>query len=141
VSFPFGLHSAAVFDSHIPCRAHALPLPCSEHARSESDFSRSRHSTAGARHGMCELAWAVERRPVSYLPRFGIIRLLRGHSRSLLTKKLLPFGMCLIVLMTLETADYTEYGRTLKLKPVVLVLLCYVSIVYSFFYARHSRMF
>jgi hypothetical protein len=27
VSFPFDLHSAAVFDSHIPCRSHAVPLP------------------------------------------------------------------------------------------------------------------
>jgi len=41
--------------------------------------------------------------------------------------------MCLIVLMTMETADYTEYELTLKLKPVFLLLLCYVSIVYSSF--------
>jgi hypothetical protein len=51
----------------------------------------------------------------------------------LLTRKLLPFGMCLIVLMTMETADHTECELTLKLKPVVLVLLYYVSIVHSFF--------
>jgi hypothetical protein len=25
VSFPFDLHSAAVFDSHMPCRTHAMP--------------------------------------------------------------------------------------------------------------------
>jgi hypothetical protein len=29
VSFPFDLHSAAVSDSHLPCRAHAIP----DHAR------------------------------------------------------------------------------------------------------------
>ena len=28
VSFPFDLHSPAVSDSHLPCRAHALLRPC-----------------------------------------------------------------------------------------------------------------
>jgi hypothetical protein len=28
VSFPFDLHSAAVFDSHMPCRSPAMPLMC-----------------------------------------------------------------------------------------------------------------
>jgi hypothetical protein len=32
VSFPFDLHSATVFDSHIPCRSHSVPLPCHEYA-------------------------------------------------------------------------------------------------------------
>ena len=32
VSFPFDLHSAAVSDSHLPCHAHAAPMPCSDHA-------------------------------------------------------------------------------------------------------------
>jgi hypothetical protein len=36
VSFPFDLHSAAVFDSHIPCQSPAMPRIC----LSESDFSR-----------------------------------------------------------------------------------------------------
>jgi hypothetical protein len=36
VSFPFDLHNAAVFDSHIPCRSHAVPRIC----RYESDVSR-----------------------------------------------------------------------------------------------------
>jgi hypothetical protein len=27
VSFLFHLHSAAVFDSHMPCRAHAVSMP------------------------------------------------------------------------------------------------------------------
>jgi hypothetical protein len=35
VSFPFDLHSAAVFDSHIPCRARAMPR-CSV-----SDYSKT----------------------------------------------------------------------------------------------------
>ena len=28
MSFPFNLHSAAVFDSRLPCRAHAALRPC-----------------------------------------------------------------------------------------------------------------
>jgi hypothetical protein len=31
VSFPFDLHSAAVFDSHIPYRFNAVPLPFTYH--------------------------------------------------------------------------------------------------------------
>ena len=30
--FPFDLKSAAVFDSHLPCHAHAALIPCSDHA-------------------------------------------------------------------------------------------------------------
>jgi hypothetical protein len=60
-----GLHSAAVSDSHLPCHAHAAPMPF---------FSRPRHSTA------------VERRPVGYLPAFGFFRLPRGVPRRLLSE-------------------------------------------------------
>jgi len=52
-------------------------------------------------------------------------------ARSLLTRMLLPFGMCLIMLMMMETTEYTEYEITLKVKPVFLLLLYYVSIVFS----------
>ena len=100
---------------------HTMPCPCCaptvlRRCRSESDFSRSRKSTAGALRGMIQLAWAAERRPVSDLPRFGFFRLLRGHSRRFffLTRKLLPFGMCWIVLMTMGTADCTEYELPLN---------------------------
>jgi hypothetical protein len=71
--FPFDLHSAAVFDSHMP-------------RRSESDFSRPRHSAAWAWHGMCELASAVQRRHVGDLPAFGFFRLQRGVPRTLLSE-------------------------------------------------------
>jgi hypothetical protein len=104
--------------------------PC----RSESDFSRPQHSTARARLDMCELTSAVFRRPVGELPRFGFFRLLGGNSRRLLTRMLLPFGTCLIVLTTMEAADYTEYELALKQNPLFLLLLCYVSIVQSSFY-------
>jgi hypothetical protein len=46
VSFLFDLHSAAVFDSHMPCRSRTTPRPCS----SGSDFPRPRHSAVWAQH-------------------------------------------------------------------------------------------
>jgi len=82
VFFPFDLHSATVFDSQIPCHAHAVLRPC----RSESDFSRPRHSRAGARHGLCELISAVERRPVGDLPAFEFFWLPCGVPQTLLSE-------------------------------------------------------
>jgi hypothetical protein len=89
-------------DSHIACRAHAVPLPCRAarglecvfpiwftqcgrvwftlamprpwHALTMSFSSRPRHSTA------------VERRPVGYPPAFGFFRLPRGVPRRLLSE-------------------------------------------------------
>jgi hypothetical protein len=69
-----------VFDSHMPCRARAIPRPC----RSVSDFTRPRHSAAWARHDMCELASAVQRRHVGDLSAFGFFRLPRVVTRRLL---------------------------------------------------------
>jgi hypothetical protein len=43
VSFPFDLHSAAVSDSHLPCRAHAMLRPC----RSSQGHGTSRLSRDG----------------------------------------------------------------------------------------------
>jgi hypothetical protein len=74
VSFPFDLHSAAMFDSHIPCRDHAILKAASQG-----------HSTAWAWHGMCRLALAVHRRHVGDLPAFGFFRLPRGVPRRLLS--------------------------------------------------------
>jgi hypothetical protein len=67
LSFPFDLHSAAVFDSHMPCLSPAMLRVC----RSESDLLSPRHSAAWERHGMCELASVVLRRHVGDLPAFG----------------------------------------------------------------------
>jgi hypothetical protein len=73
VSFPFALHSAAVFDSHMPCQSPTMARIC----HPESDFSRPRQGrgrvaagsrqvrgrvAVGERHSMCELASAVQRR-------------------------------------------------------------------------------
>jgi hypothetical protein len=97
VSFPFDLHSAAVFDSHIPCRSHAVPLPCHEYAflkATSQGHSRvvagSRQGdsmgTAWERHGMCELASAVQRRNVGDLPAFGFFLLPCGVPGKLLSE-------------------------------------------------------
>jgi hypothetical protein len=54
VSFPVDLHSAAVFDSHMPCRVYDVPMPFHDHAvlkRTSQDHDTARHG-----HGMCELA-------------------------------------------------------------------------------------
>jgi hypothetical protein len=89
-------------DSHLACRAHAVPLPCRAakslecvfpvwftqcgrawftlamqrpcHALIMPFFSRPRHSTA------------VEKRPVGYLPAFGFSRLPRGVPQRLLSE-------------------------------------------------------
>jgi hypothetical protein len=45
------------------CSVRAVPRPCP----SESDFSRPRHSAAWEWRGMCELAWAVQRRHAGVL--------------------------------------------------------------------------
>jgi len=73
----------------------------------------------------------AEHSTVGDLHTFGFFRLLRGHSRRLFTGMLLPCGIRLIVLMTMETADYTNYELTLKLKPDFHLLLSYVSSVLS----------
>ena len=76
-------HSVLKADSHIacrahavpmprPCRFHAMPMPCPCHALTMPLFSRPRHSTT------------VQRRPVGYLPAFGFFRLPRGVPRRLL---------------------------------------------------------
>ena len=51
---------------------HAMPMPCSDHAALKATFQ----GYGIAWHGLCELTWAVERRPVGNLPSFGFFRLL-----------------------------------------------------------------
>ena len=61
----------------MPCHAVLRPY------LSESDFSRPRHSTAWARHGICELTSAVERGSLGDLASFGYFRLPCGIPRRL----------------------------------------------------------
>jgi hypothetical protein len=94
LSFPFDSHSEVclIHTCHatpVPCHASTMPRPC----RSESNFSRPRHSEAWARyghgiawHGMCELASVVQRRHVGHLPAIGFFRLPRGVPRRLLSE-------------------------------------------------------
>jgi hypothetical protein len=69
-------------NSHIPCRVRSMPRSC----RSESDFSKPRHSAACAWHGMCELASVVLRRHVGDLPAFDFFRLPHRVPRRLLSE-------------------------------------------------------
>ena len=46
VSFPFDLHSAAVSDSHSPCHARAMPMPCSDHTVALKRTAWSEHGMA-----------------------------------------------------------------------------------------------
>jgi hypothetical protein len=75
VYFPFYLHSAAVFDSHMPSRAHAVLKATSQG-----------HSTARHGHGMYELASAVQRRHVGDLLAFGFFWLPSEVPRRLLSE-------------------------------------------------------
>jgi hypothetical protein len=81
VSFQFDFHSAAVFDSHMPCRSHAVPMPYHEYAVLKATFQGHATGTAWERHGMCELASAVQRRHVGDLPAFGIVGEWQGRGR------------------------------------------------------------
>jgi hypothetical protein len=49
-------------------------------------LKRPLKATAGERHGMCELASAVQRRHVGDVPAFGFFRLPRGVPGSLLSE-------------------------------------------------------
>jgi hypothetical protein len=74
VSFQFDLHSAAVFDSHLPYRAHVAPVPYHDNAvlkASSQGHGTVRHGHIMTRRGMCELASAVQRPHVATCPRSG----------------------------------------------------------------------
>jgi hypothetical protein len=75
--FPFNLHSAAMFGSHMPC--HVCAMPRSSH--SERDFSQ--RGMGMAWHGMCELASVIQGWRV---PMFGFFRLPHGVPRRLLSE-------------------------------------------------------
>ena len=60
-----------------PCHVPAVLQPC----RFANNFSRARHSMAGARHCICELTSVIARRPVGDLHRFVLFRLSRGVLR------------------------------------------------------------
>jgi hypothetical protein len=73
-----------VFDSHVPCRSHYVPLPCHEYAVLKATSQGYGRVAAGERYGTCVLASAVQRRHVGDLPALGFFRLPRGVPGSLL---------------------------------------------------------
>jgi len=95
-----------------PCRAPTMPL----WKRFLKAMAQHDRGAARARHGMCKLTSAVSRRAVGDVPNFGFFRLQRRRSRRVLTRMLLPFGMCLNVLMAMETADCKAYELNLRFK-------------------------
>jgi hypothetical protein len=80
VSFPFDLHSTAVFDSQY----HAVPLPCHEYAFLKVTSQGHGRFVAGSRQGDGMGApWELH---VGYLPAFGVFLLPRGVPGSLLSE-------------------------------------------------------
>jgi hypothetical protein len=70
VSIPFDLQSAAMFDSHMPCYADAVPVPCHHHAVLKATSRGRGTAQHGHLYGMFELAsafqmWATCRRSAS----------------------------------------------------------------------------
>jgi hypothetical protein len=118
-------------DSHIACRAYAVPLPCHAtnrlecvfpiwftqcgrvwfklamprpcHALTMPFFSRPQHSTA------------VERRPVGYLPAFGIFRLPRGVPRRLLSEAYQSSSQRSIPATVKSGSSTLQKGQSVKL--------------------------
>jgi hypothetical protein len=86
VSFPFDLHRAAVFDSHMACHNHAVLKETSQ------DQGTARNGHGMAWHGMCELVSSAQRRYLDNLPAFGFIRLPRGVQRRLYQKHINPLN-------------------------------------------------
>jgi hypothetical protein len=82
VYFPFDLHSTAVFDSHMPCRFHPVPLPCHEYAVLKETSQGYGIVAEWERHGMCELVSAVKRRHVSENAGTGRVVAESWHSRD-----------------------------------------------------------
>ena len=86
MSFPFDLHNAAVFDSHMRNQLHVSPLTCSVHTvlkATSQGHGTAQQGLAWAQHGMCELTSDVERRPLYDLPKLGFFRLPCGIPRRL----------------------------------------------------------
>jgi hypothetical protein len=95
---PFPCRSAKGLDSVFPIwftqcgrvwLPHAMPFPCQ--ATNMPFWNRPLTATAGERHGMCELASAVQRRHVGDLPAFGTDRVWKSRGRGTAWER---HGMC-----------------------------------------------
>jgi hypothetical protein len=76
-------------DSHIPCRSPAAPRICLSESEplkaTAGSWQGDGMGTAWERHGMCELASAVQRLHVGDLSAFGVFLLPRGVSGNVLS--------------------------------------------------------
>jgi hypothetical protein len=70
---------------------HAVPLPCHEYAVLKANSQGHGRFAATERHGMCELASAVQRRHVGDLPAFGTDGEWQGRGRVAVGER---HGMC-----------------------------------------------
>ena len=106
-----------------PCRAPTMQL-----------WKGLLNAKAGERRGHSSRVWIDIDRLSTAFGRPAQVRLFPVTTRtfSRVFQNAATFGMCLIVLITMETADCTEYERTLKIKLIFLLLLYYGSTVYSF---------
>jgi hypothetical protein len=83
VSFPLDLHSAVVFDSHMPCRSHIVRLLCHDHAILKA--TSQGHGTARYENGMgtARYLWFTSiGRPETACRRPARVRLLPATTRS-----------------------------------------------------------
>ena len=72
------------------------------------------------------------------------VRLIPATTRTftkVLGQNAAAFPMFLTVLMTIQTADYTEYELNLKFKLVFLLLLCYAFTVHSSLVICEQKLF
>jgi len=128
-----------------PCRAPAVLRPC----RSESGFSRPWHSTTGARHGhgmgTAWLVWINIGRLSTACGRPAQVRLLLATTQAVtkaVNQNATAFWICLIVLMTMETADYKEYELNLRFKVSLssVVMLRLHCVFFFWFYVGNNSL-
>jgi hypothetical protein len=91
VYFPFDLHSAAVFDSHMSCLSHAVPLPCHEYAFLKATsqghgrfMARSWQGRGGRVTACCPLATPSSRKfVIRSIPISDAVASVKQHSRKM----------------------------------------------------------
>jgi hypothetical protein len=108
----------------------AVPLPCSDHAALNATFQG--HGTVGTRHSMCELTSTVFRRPLGHLPGFGFF----GYQADVLQNAGAFWDVFNLLWRWWRQQirqNYSLLWTNLKLKPIFLLLLWHISIVYSSF--------
>jgi hypothetical protein len=142
-----GLHTCTLqANSHIPCPAHATPLSCSDHAALKATSQGHDTARTGARHvhGMGTAwhvlikigrLWTACGRPAQVRPLPATT-----HSRRLLSRMLLFYVMCSIVLMTRKTADCKEYELNLRFKVSLpsVVMPCLHCLFFFWFYVGNN---